>query len=95
MTDLATASPSMTIGGAAVDGRGTFGVINPATGQVFAQAPDCSRDQLDQAMRAAQAAAGSWRADQGARRAALRGRVGGGCPRAPGGGGGGPPPRRL
>ncbi|HEY8045435.1 MAG TPA: aldehyde dehydrogenase family protein [Streptosporangiaceae bacterium] len=72
MTDLATASPSMTIGGAAVDGRGTFGVINPATGQVFAQAPDCSRDQLDQAMRAAQAAAGSWRADQDARRAALR-----------------------
>ena len=72
MTDLVTASSSMTIGGATVAGPGTFGVINPATGRVFADAPDCSRDQLDQAMRAAQAAAGSWRADEDARRAALR-----------------------
>ena len=55
MTDLVTASPSMTIGGEPVPGPATFGVVNPATGQVFAQAPDCSRDQLDQAMRAAQA----------------------------------------
>jgi len=72
VTDLMTASLSMTIGGEPVTGRGTFGVINPATGQVFADAPDCSRDQLDEAMRAAQAAAGSWRADEDARRAALR-----------------------
>ena len=66
------ASPSMTIGGQPVTGRGTFGVINPATGLVFADAPDCSREQLGEAMRAAQAAAGSWRADEDARRAALR-----------------------
>ncbi len=72
MTDLLTASPSMTIGGKPVTGPATFAVINPATGQVFAEAPDCSRDQLDEAMRAAQAAAGAWRADEDARRAALR-----------------------
>ena len=72
MTDLLTAARSMTIGGSAVAGQGTFGVVNPATGQVFAEAPDCSRVQLDEAMRAAQAAAGAWRADEDARRAALR-----------------------
>ena len=40
----------MTIDGSAIDGEKTFGVVNPATGEVFAQAPDCSRQQLDQAM---------------------------------------------
>ena len=62
----------MTIGGEPVTGPGTFGVVNPATGLVFAEAPDCSQDQLDQAMRAARGAAGAWRADLDSRRAALR-----------------------
>ncbi|WP_301176675.1 aldehyde dehydrogenase family protein [Actinomadura geliboluensis] len=62
---------SMTIGGAAVDAPGTFGVINPATGEVAEQAPDASREQLDAAMAAAQAAYADWRRDEAARRKAL------------------------
>ena len=34
---------TMTIGGNSIAGELSFGVINPATGQVFAQAPACSR----------------------------------------------------
>ncbi|MFE9099946.1 aldehyde dehydrogenase family protein [Actinomadura geliboluensis] len=62
---------SMTIDGAAVDAPGTFGVINPATGEVAEQAPDASREQLDAAMAAAQAAYADWRRDEAARRKAL------------------------
>jgi len=40
---------TMTIDGGRAPGAGTFGVVNPATGIVFDQAPDCSRDQLDAA----------------------------------------------
>jgi acyl-CoA reductase-like NAD-dependent aldehyde dehydrogenase len=61
----------MTIGGRAVAAPGTFGVINPATGEVAEQAPDCSREQLDAAMAAAQAALPEWRGDEQARRKAL------------------------
>ena len=39
----------MTIGGRDVPGAGSLPVINPATGQAFATAPDCSRAQLDEA----------------------------------------------
>ena len=45
--------------------------INPATGEVFAQSPNCSRAQLDDAMAAASAALKGWRRDEQARRAAL------------------------
>jgi acyl-CoA reductase-like NAD-dependent aldehyde dehydrogenase len=62
---------SMTIGGAAVDAPGTFGVINPATGVVAEQAPDASREQLDAAMAAARAACAEWRRDESVRRKAL------------------------
>ncbi|WP_243725463.1 aldehyde dehydrogenase family protein [Actinomadura rubrisoli] len=62
---------SMTIGGAAVRATGTFGVINPATGEVAERAPDASRDQLDAAMTAARAAYPAWRRDEAARREAL------------------------
>jgi acyl-CoA reductase-like NAD-dependent aldehyde dehydrogenase len=40
----------MTIDGKAVPTLATFGVDNPATGEIFAEAPECSRDQLDLAM---------------------------------------------
>ena len=40
----------MTIGGKLIQTKHTFGVINPATGRVFAEAPDCSKSELDEAM---------------------------------------------
>jgi len=63
---------SMTIDGGAVPTTDTFGVVNPATGAVFTQAPDCTRAQLDAAMESAQKAYRDWRADEDARRDALR-----------------------
>ncbi|GAA5161407.1 aldehyde dehydrogenase family protein [Amycolatopsis dongchuanensis] len=63
---------TMTIGGRAVEGAGTFGVENPATGRVFAQAPECSPEQLDEALHAAADAFPAWRSDEGARRDLLR-----------------------
>jgi len=38
----------------------TFGVTNPSTEEVFAQAPDCSKAQLDKAMAAAKRAFPGW-----------------------------------
>jgi acyl-CoA reductase-like NAD-dependent aldehyde dehydrogenase len=52
----------MTIGGVDVAGVSTFPVINPATGAVFAQAPECSRQQLDDAVTAARLALPNWAA---------------------------------
>jgi acyl-CoA reductase-like NAD-dependent aldehyde dehydrogenase len=62
---------SLTIDGQSLPGEGTFGVVNPATGAVFAQAPACSRAQLDAAMEAAHRALPAWQADEGRRRQAL------------------------
>jgi acyl-CoA reductase-like NAD-dependent aldehyde dehydrogenase len=62
---------SLTIDGEAVASVATFGVVNPATGEVFATAPDASPKQLDAAVRAADRAFRPWRADEDARRAAL------------------------
>ena len=62
---------TMTIDGNSIAGDTSFGVINPATGQVFAQAPECSRAQLDAAMSAASRAFRTWKQDVGVRRAAL------------------------
>ena len=61
----------MTIAGDSAPTEGTFGVKNPATGEVFAQAPECSRQQLDAAFDAAAKAARDWKADEATRRAAL------------------------
>lgn len=61
----------MTIGGALAPSERTFGVIDPATGAVFAEAPDCTPAQLDAAMDAAMGAFPSWSRDEAARRAAL------------------------
>jgi acyl-CoA reductase-like NAD-dependent aldehyde dehydrogenase len=61
----------MTIAGEAVPTEGTFGVRNPATGEVFAQAPECSKEQLNAAFDAAAKAARDWKHDEAARRATL------------------------
>ena len=68
MTTTETASPVMTIDGAPAAAETTFGVINPATGDVFDQAPECTRQQLDTAMQAAATAFRTWRLDETARR---------------------------
>jgi acyl-CoA reductase-like NAD-dependent aldehyde dehydrogenase len=63
---------SMTIDGKAAETVSTFDVLNPATGEVAGQAPDCRPDQLDAAMSsAALAFASSWRTDGDARSAAM------------------------
>src|SRR5271170_3812833 len=62
---------TMTIDGKAVKGSKSVGVINPATGKVFAQVPDCTKDELEQAMTAAQRAFPAWSRDLDARRKVL------------------------
>lgn len=52
----------MTINGCGVAGAARFDVINPATGVAVGRAPDCSKDQLDDAFSAARAAFPIWRA---------------------------------
>jgi acyl-CoA reductase-like NAD-dependent aldehyde dehydrogenase len=61
----------MTIAGEIAPTESTFGVRNPATGEVFAQAPECTRQQLDAAFDAAAKAARDWKSDEAARRAVL------------------------
>ena len=62
---------TMTIDGKAVKGSKTAGVINPSTGKVFAQVPDCTKAELDHAMEAAQRAFPKWSRDLSARRKVL------------------------
>jgi acyl-CoA reductase-like NAD-dependent aldehyde dehydrogenase len=62
---------SMTIDGKPVTGEAAFPVINPATGEPFAEAPECSRGQLDDAMASSEAAFKSWRRDEARRRQVL------------------------
>ena len=71
MTTTETVSHVMTINGAPAAAEATFGVINPATGDVFDQAPECTREQLDAAMQAAATAFRTWRLDEAVRRALL------------------------
>lgn len=61
----------MTVAGAPVDAGARFDVVNPATGRVWAQAPDCDERVLDEAVAAAGRAFPAWRADPEARAAAL------------------------
>ena len=63
---------SMTIGGEPVMSAASFGVENPATGEIIADGSRVFREQLDRAMRCAEEAMGAWMADAPARRAALR-----------------------
>jgi acyl-CoA reductase-like NAD-dependent aldehyde dehydrogenase len=66
MTDV-----TMTIGGEPAHESGTFGVVNPATGEVFAEAPECTGQQLDAAFEAAAKAQRDWKLDEAHRRATL------------------------
>ena len=62
---------SMTIDGRAVTSESEFAVTDPATGEVIARAPECSYEQLDEAMAAAEVAFREWRRDPEGRRASL------------------------
>lgn len=53
---------TMTIDGKSVAGSETFGVENPARGEEFARAPDCTQAELDQAVAAARKALPAWKA---------------------------------
>ncbi|WP_156680717.1 aldehyde dehydrogenase family protein [Sphingomonas profundi] len=61
MIDFA-ANYRMLIDGELVKGEATLPVVNPATGQAFATAPDATAAQLDRAVAAANAAFPAWRA---------------------------------
>jgi acyl-CoA reductase-like NAD-dependent aldehyde dehydrogenase len=61
----------MTVGGETIPTAESFGVRNPAIGEVFAQAPECGKEQLDAAFDAAAKAGRDWKNDESARRAAL------------------------
>jgi acyl-CoA reductase-like NAD-dependent aldehyde dehydrogenase len=62
---------TMTIDGLPASSPGTLKVINPATGEVFAEVPDCTREQLELAMQSAQRAYGGWKDDYEKRRAVM------------------------
>ena len=62
---------TMTIKGEAVSGAEHFEVVNPATGKVFARAPDCRPTELDAAVDAARNALGTWKATPVERRREL------------------------
>ncbi len=51
---------TLTIDGQAVAGEKTFGVVNPATEEIWAECPDATREQLDAAVAAANAAFPAW-----------------------------------
>jgi acyl-CoA reductase-like NAD-dependent aldehyde dehydrogenase len=65
-------SYEMTIAGKAVRAEQAFGVTNPADESIFAEAPDCSRQQLDAAVEAAVGAGPAWAADEARRRQLLK-----------------------
>ena len=52
---------TMTINGKSVPGAEKFGVENPAYGEVFAEAPNCTKAELNEAVAAARAALPGWR----------------------------------
>ena len=53
---------AMLVGGERVSGGATFDVVNPATEQVIASAPDATREDLDRAVAAARTAFPAWAA---------------------------------
>ena len=61
------AKPAMTIAGKQEMSAETFPVLNPATGQIAAQVPECSSELLDAAVTSAHEARNSWLADPAAR----------------------------
>lgn len=65
------ADHALIIDGQAISPAASFPVIDPSSGEAFADCPDCTREQLDEAMEAAQRAFRPWSRDLAARRAAL------------------------
>lgn len=59
------------IGEERVKAENRFGVIDPCTGEIFADAPETSETQLDAVVEAAALAQVKWATDEAARRAAL------------------------
>jgi len=70
MSQLRATPYTMTINGKGVAGVETMGVVNPASGEVFAQAPVAGAAELDMAVSAAAAAFPKWRATPHKERAA-------------------------
>ena len=66
----------MTIDGKSAPAEATIEVVNPATGKSFANAPDCSKAQLDAAVASAKAAFKSWRRTPIAERQAMVAKAG-------------------
>ena len=62
---------TMTINGKGVTSPQSLEVVNPATGKTFSSVPDCSREQLDEAVAAARKAYKSWKQTSFDERAAL------------------------
>jgi acyl-CoA reductase-like NAD-dependent aldehyde dehydrogenase len=62
---------SLIIGGERRTTDSTFDVLDPATGEVYGQAPECSEALLDEAFGAAAKAQIDWKRDEGVRQAAL------------------------
>ncbi|MFD8621121.1 aldehyde dehydrogenase family protein [Streptomyces sp. DSS69] len=56
----AVASPSMTVAGRSFPASTVFDVVDPSTGKVVANAPHCSRTQLDEVVTVAREALPSW-----------------------------------
>ncbi len=67
---------TMTIAGVSVPSLATFPVIDPATAQPFAQAPDCSHEQLELAVDSAAEAFTRWSTSSDAERRAALVRIG-------------------
>lgn len=68
MTTSLRPSPGMTIGGESVLATAGYEVIDPATEQPLADAPECSPQQLDRAFASAASAFPAWSADEDHRR---------------------------
>ena len=66
---------TMTIDGKGATSAATLDVTNPATGQAFASVPDCSREQLDEAVASSRRAFKSWKEKSFDERAGLLNKV--------------------
>lgn len=67
---------TMTIDGAGAAGTRSFDIVNPATGEILARAPDATEKDLDAAVAAARNAFPAWRDRPFAERQALVGAIG-------------------
>lgn len=66
----------MTIGGKLLSPGETFSIYNPATEEVIAQAPEASREELEEAIAAAKSAFPAWAATSAEARRALVSKIG-------------------